>query len=94
MVVTVKPKTTETGSPGIRGYRYRYRSSGSSATTYRYRTFSQNALPQGVAHGHKKQFFIISRRSYCAPLYDVESTWSWHEAMLSYFVSFEKKNIL
>ncbi len=36
LLKTLKPMTTETGNSGISGYRYRYR------------TFSQNALPQGV----------------------------------------------
>ena len=46
---TVKPKPTETGDPGISSYRYRYRSAGSWVTTYRYRTFWKNALPQYIA---------------------------------------------
>ena len=48
-MITVKPKTTETGSSGISRYRNRYRSTSSSVTTYRHRTFSQNALPQRVS---------------------------------------------
>ena len=50
LLKTIKPMTTETGNSGISGYRYRYRSAGSLAITYRYRTFSQNAQPQGVAY--------------------------------------------
>ena len=50
----VKPKPTETGNTGISIYRYRYRSTGSWVTTYRYRTFSQNALPQAIASEYKK----------------------------------------